>query len=214
VFLTVVSDRTTGWKGATDVPRSSKAHSYQTINRYTVAPSPPAQLDEVDLGILRLLSEDARYSQRRLARELGMSAPAVAERIARLERQGVITGYGVRLNWGAIGYPTTVYITITANLDYEMGAVMRDLMAIPEVEDVQLVTGNVDMILRARVRDHTHLSDLLRSQIWQIEGIERTDTALSVAEVPPKNAAAEVLAAMLATQSATHSASSSGGTQR
>lgn len=180
------------------MPRSVKKASLRTVSQYVAAPGPAVPLDEIDLGILRLLSEDARLSQRRLARELGMSAPAVAERIARLERRSVITGYAVRLNWAAIGYPTTVYITVIANLEHEMGAVMRDLMTIPEVEDVQLVTGNVDMVLRARVRDHTHLSELLRERIWQIEGIDRTNTALSVAELPPKNAAAEILAAMSA----------------
>src|SRR5882757_4410323 len=67
--------------------------------------SPTVPLDDVDRQILVLLSQDSRRSQRALARELGMSAPAVGERIGRLERLGVIRGYGVRLDWSAAGFP-------------------------------------------------------------------------------------------------------------
>src|SRR3954453_20458750 len=79
-----------------------------------LAKSATAPLDEVDRRILVLLSEDCRRSQRALARELGMSAPAVGERIGRLERLGVIRGYGIQVDWSAAGYPTTVYLSITA----------------------------------------------------------------------------------------------------
>src|SRR5882757_8776993 len=72
-----------------------------------VAPeqSPAVPLDGVDRQILVLVSQDSRRSQRALARELGMSAPTVGERIGRLERLGVIRGYGVRLDWSAAGFP-------------------------------------------------------------------------------------------------------------
>jgi Lrp/AsnC family transcriptional regulator for asnA, asnC and gidA len=66
-------------------------------------------------------------------------------------------------------------------------------MTIPEVEDVLVVTGNIDMVVRARVRDHAHLRAFLQNAIWNVEGIQRTDTALSVAESPPKNIAAALL---------------------
>ncbi len=181
----------------------------RSISEYTEAPVAAVALDDIDLRLLRLLSEDARSSQRGLARELGMSPPAVAERIARLERQGVIVGYSARLNWGALGFPTTVLITITVNQGYRQGLIMQELMSIPEVDDVLLVTGDVDMIVRARVRDHTHLRELLLSRVWQIDGILRTETALAIAEMPAKNSAAELLSAMTA---ATEAATTAVGT--
>jgi Lrp/AsnC family leucine-responsive transcriptional regulator len=171
--------------------------SLRSIARYAAEPLPPADLDSTDLRLLHMLSLDARQSQRSLARELGMSAPAVGERLARLERSGVIRGYGVRVDWAALGVPTTVLLTITADNGHEQGRIMRELMTIPEVEDVLLVTGDVDMIVRARVRDHTHLRELLMNRVWQIEGIQRTETALTIAEMPPKNPAAELLAELL-----------------
>lgn len=169
----------------------------RSIARYAATPSEPAAVDEIDLRLLHALSVDARQSQRSLARELGMSAPAVGERLARLERTGVIRGYGVRVDWAALGVPTIVLLTITAEHGHEQGLIMSQLMTIPEVEDVLLVTGDVDMIVRARVRDHTHLRDLLMNRVWQIEGIQRTETALTIAEMPSKNAAADLLAELL-----------------
>jgi Lrp/AsnC family transcriptional regulator for asnA, asnC and gidA len=167
------------------------------IGGYTTPPSERAALDQTDLRLLLLLSEDARISQRSLARELGMSAPAVADRLARLHRQGVIEGYGVRLNWSALGYPTIVYLTVTAAQGYEQGTIMSQLAGLPEVEEVMLVTGDIDMLVRVRVRDHTHLRDLLINRVWQIEGIQRTETSLSIAEMKSKNHVSELLADMI-----------------
>lgn len=173
-----------------------------SIGGYAAAPSEPVALDTVDLRLLLLLSDDARISQRSLARELGMSPPAVADRLARLHRQGVITGYGVRLDWSALGYPTIVYLTVTAVQGHEQGTIMARLAAIPEVDEVMLVTGNFDMLVRVRVRDHTHLRDLLINSVWQIEGIQRTETSLTIAEMKPKNTASTLLADMIARSAA------------
>lgn len=173
-----------------------------SIGGYAAVPSEPASLDATDLRLLKLLSDDARTSQRSLARELGMSPPAVADRLARLHRQGVITGYGVRLDWSALGYPTIVHLTVTAVQGYEQGTIMERLAALPEVEEVMLVTGDIDMLVRVRVRDHTHLRDLLINGVWQIEGIQRTETSLTIAEVKPKNTASELLSAMIARETA------------
>lgn len=184
--------------GAQEEGNASAVRPLGSIGGYAAVPSEPVALDTVDLRLLLLLADDARISQRSLARELGMSPPAVADRLARLHRQGVITGYGVRLDWSALGYPTIVYLTVTAVQGYEQGTIMARLAAIPEVDEVMLVTGNFDMLVRVRVRDHTHLRDLLINSVWQIEGIQRTETSLTIAEMKPKNTASALLADMIA----------------
>jgi Lrp/AsnC family leucine-responsive transcriptional regulator len=159
-----------------------------------VAPeqSPAVPLDDVDRQILVLVSQDSRRSQRALARELGMSAPAVGDRLARLERLGVIQGYGVRVDWSAVGYPMTVYLTITAAQGYQQATIVQQIAGVPELEALDVVTGAIDMLARLRVRDHAHLRQLLR-QIWEIEGVQRTETLLSLVGLEPKNVVAELL---------------------
>ena len=160
---------------------------------------PPADavpLDDVDLALLRLLAQDARASQRSLARELGMSAPAIGERLARMERTGVIRGYSVVLDWGAAGFPVVVYLAVTAAQGHDLGPVMAELGGLPEVENLTVVTGDLDLLVRMRVRDYAHLRSVLLEKVWQISGVQRTETYLAIAESPPKNFVADLVASV------------------
>lgn len=149
------------------------------------APGEPAELDEVDRRILGLLARDARTSRRRLAREVQMSPPAIGERIARLERRGVIRGYTVEIDWAALGF-STAYLAVTAVQGADQGAILRALHCLAEVEEVIVITGSMDMLARVRVRDHGHLRRLLLAEVWPVEGVQRTETFLGLAEMPPK----------------------------
>lgn len=155
-----------------------------------------ASLDAVDLDLLRLLAGDARMSQRRLARDLGMSPPAVGERLARLERSGVIRGYTVDIGWAEAGFPVTVFLTITAVQGQSLAPIIEELRALPEVADVSLVTGAIDLLARLVVRDHNHLQKLLLERVWQITGVQRTETLLTLAGMQPKHFAAQLISSM------------------
>lgn len=158
------------------------------------AQSAAVPLDDIDRQILVLLSEDSRRSQRALARELGMSAPAVRGRVERLERLGVIRGYGVQVDWGAAGYPMTVYLTIRAVQGYQQREIVDQIAQMPEVEWLAIVTGGIDMLARLRIHDQAHLRQVLVDQLWKIEGVQRTEISLAIVEIGPKNLVAELLA--------------------
>lgn len=156
-------------------------------------PTPVAPLDDTDLALLQLLAKDARTSQRGLARELGMSAPAIGDRISRLESTGVIRGYTVSLDLAAVGYPALVYLAVSVMTGSDQGQVIEALRAIPEVEDVTIVTGAIDMLVRIRVRDYAHLRSLLLEHVWQISGVQRTETMLGIGSMRPKSFFTELL---------------------
>lgn len=146
-----------------------------------------ANLDDVDLAILELLVRDARASQRRIAREVGMSPPAVAERIGRLERTGVIRGYRAELDRTRLGFSMVVYVSVIAvNTLKQPDEVLRALWALPEVEDVAIVAGPMDLMLRLRVRDHEHLRHCLFDRIWKLPGVNRTETFVSLSATDTK----------------------------
>jgi DNA-binding Lrp family transcriptional regulator len=161
------------------------------------APSTPAvEVDDLDLALLRALAADARQSQRALARAIEMSPPAVADRLARLERSGVIRGYRVDIDWAALGFPVVVYLAVTAGPGTDLSEIIRAIRALPEAEDMSVVTGSLDLLVRLRVRDHTHLRELLLTKIFQISGVQRTETFLSLADVEPENFSAAMLEQM------------------
>lgn len=159
-----------------------------------VAPErPAADIDDVDLALLSALAEDARQSQRALARAIGMSPPAVADRLARLERTGVIRGYRADVDWAALGCPVVVYLAVTSGPGSDLGEIIQEISALPEAQEMSVVTGGLDLLVRLRVRDHEHLRALLLQVIFKIPGVQRTETFLSLGDVEPANFAAAML---------------------
>jgi DNA-binding Lrp family transcriptional regulator len=151
------------------------------------------ELDAIDLELLQLLAADARLSQRELARRVSMSAPAVAERVARLERSGVIRGYLAEVDRERVGFPLVAIIGIEAVQGVEQANLLKALRAMPEVEDVHLITGPRDLLVRLRVRDHSHLKECLFNGIWPLEGVQRTETFVVMGEMEPKLFDAELI---------------------
>jgi Lrp/AsnC family transcriptional regulator, leucine-responsive regulatory protein len=146
--------------------------------------SPKVEVDELDLALLRALATDARQSQRALARTVEMSPPAVADRLARLERSGAIRGYRVDVDWAALGFPVVVYLAVTAGPGMDLSEIISAIRAMPEAQDMSVVTGGLDLLVRLRV---AHLRELLLTKIFQINGVQRTETFLSLADVEPEN---------------------------
>lgn len=145
-----------------------------------------ASLDAIDLGVLKLLAMDARMSLRRIARELGMSPPAITDRVARLEQLGVIRGYRAEIDRSMLGFPLVVYVGIVSVQGSDQFQVVERLRETPEVEDVHVVTGPKDLLVRLRLRDTAHLRDVLFERIWTVPGVDRTETFVSLGEMAPK----------------------------
>ncbi|TXK16975.1 Lrp/AsnC family transcriptional regulator [Homoserinibacter sp. GY 40078] len=160
-----------------------------------VARSRPAvPLDETDRELLSALAADPRISQRQLAKQIGMSAPSIGERVARLERLGVIRGYTVDIDWSAVDLPVLVYMPITIAIGADVKMLVEQLRAIAELEELVVVTGGYDLIARFRLRDHAHLQELLLDRLYPIPGLQRFETFLSLGEIPAAIALDEILA--------------------
>lgn len=155
------------------------------------------RLDEVDLRILAELATDARTSQRALGRAIGMSPPAVADRIARLEQCGVIRGYRALLDWAAIGRSLTVTVGVVTERSADQRQLAKQLLDIPEVEHVEILTGPIDLRLRLRVRDQHHLREVFFEQLLSIADVRHTDTSLVMSMVEPDNYATRTLTELL-----------------
>src|SRR5690242_17407269 len=119
-------------------------------------------LDALDAAILRVLAEDARTPMRELAQRVGLSAPSATERVRRLETAGVIEGYTVRVNAGALGLPVGAILRIRP-MPGELQRVAEMLASIPEITACDRVTGDDCFIAKAQVPTVTDLESLINN---------------------------------------------------
>lgn len=130
-------------------------------------------MDAVDRSLLDALRANARATFAELAREVGLSAPAVHERVGKLEAQGVITGYHAAVAPESLGYSmgglVGVFLSDTADEDL----VAIELAAIAAIEDCWFVAGEESFVVKIRVPDVGGLEKAIRS-ITKIRGVART----------------------------------------
>jgi Lrp/AsnC family leucine-responsive transcriptional regulator len=117
-------------------------------------------LDETNRRLLAELQEDARLSLAELGRRVGLSAPAVAERVQRLESQGVIRGYRAELDPAAVGYLLGVVIRVRP-APRQLHKVAELARRLPEVVECHRITGEDCFLMKAHVRSVTHLEEVI-----------------------------------------------------
>jgi Lrp/AsnC family transcriptional regulator, leucine-responsive regulatory protein len=117
-------------------------------------------LDETSLRIMAELQADARLTLAELGRRVGLSSPAVGERLQRLERTGAIRGYHAALDPRALGLSLTVVIRIRPSPG-QLQNVAELAQETPEVVECQRITGEDCYFMRAHVRDVEHLEEVI-----------------------------------------------------
>lgn len=137
-----------------------------------------AGLDLFDRKILGALVTDSSCSYARLGEIVGLSAPAVHERVKRLRKSGVIEQATVSLNGPAIGKPLLTFV----HVEFEGWGKSQKLMQIagfPEVEEMHSVAGDSGMIIKVRTAD-AHALELLLSQLYQLAGVRTTKSYITL----------------------------------
>ncbi|MEU4092281.1 Lrp/AsnC family transcriptional regulator [Streptomyces sp. NPDC026673] len=140
--------------------------------------------DELDARILALLLEQPRTSVREYARILGVARGTLQARLDRLERDGVITGYGPRLSPGALGYQVLAFVHLEVTQGH-LDDAGEALAAVPEIIEAFSITGGGDLLTRVVARDAAHLEDVIQRLI-QVPGVVRTRTEVALRERVPQ----------------------------
>ncbi|MBC3957196.1 Lrp/AsnC family transcriptional regulator [Pseudomonas triticifolii] len=133
-------------------------------------------LDKYDRMLLDALLQNGRASFAQLAKLVNLSAPAVAERVAKLEASGVITGYEAKVDLSKVGLPIQCMIELRMASHGNQQA-YDELWKIPELIQCYRVTGDPCVIMRAAVDSMPHLEDLI-NRIAQF-GFSKTSIVLS-----------------------------------
>ncbi len=138
-------------------------------------------IDDISLRILKILQQKARIPNVEVARQVGMAPSAVLERIRKLEKQGFIDGYEVRLNPKRFAKSLVAFVSVKLKkLDAEI-KVGQTLSRLPDVQEVHYVAGEDAFLVKIRAADTEALSRLIRDKIASIAGVRSTQTAIALA---------------------------------
>jgi Lrp/AsnC family leucine-responsive transcriptional regulator len=135
-------------------------------------------IDEISLKILNILQEKARIPNVDVARQVGLAPSAVLERIRKLEKQGIIDGYEVRLNPRQFSKNLVAFVNVKIEQPGDEITVGENLSLISEVQEVHYVAGDDSFLIKARVADTEELGMLIRDKITTIKSVHSTRTAI------------------------------------
>jgi Lrp/AsnC family transcriptional regulator, leucine-responsive regulatory protein len=120
----------------------------------------PGPIDDLDRRILGALQSEGRLSMAELGRRVNLSPPAVSERVQRLERVGVITGYHARVDPRALGYPVAAVVRV-APASGQLQRIRDVAHSVPEVVECHRITGEDCFLLKLHLRSLDELEGVL-----------------------------------------------------
>ena len=136
-------------------------------------------MDSIDLDLIELLRGNARFSYAELGRQVGLSAPAVHERIGKLEAGGVIRAYRAEVTPESIGLGVTAIIGLRQSSGSESEEVIEALRALPEIESCYFMAGEESFLLKARVGTIGELEQLI-VRLNRTPGVSGTRTQIAL----------------------------------
>ncbi len=123
--------------------------------------SQPEPVDDIDRRILDCLRTNARASAADIASRVNLTDSAVRRRIASLEKSGVITGYTVAINHDLVGGSVEAYIELSFAGNADVHAILAEAMRRPQVREAMTIAGDLDALLRVRVRNLAELREIV-----------------------------------------------------
>jgi Lrp/AsnC family leucine-responsive transcriptional regulator len=135
--------------------------------------------DETDKKILSILQDDGRITNSRLAQQVGLSPPAVLERVRRLEASGIIERYVALLDRQKAGFDiqTIVMVCLSHHQIQSLESVKERLTRMDEVLECHQLTGEVDFLLKVAVKDMNSYTDFVNNKLSGIPGIQNVKTS-------------------------------------
>ncbi len=139
----------------------------------------PVSLDTIDKKVLSLLQEQGRLSNAQLAKEVGLSAPSMLERVRKLEKNGIIKKYVALVDPKEVGQGITAFVSVSLRLHQkeEIEAFVEEVRQIPEVLECHHVSGEADYLMKVVSRDIEHYEKFLLGKLTHFKVISRIHTS-------------------------------------
>lgn len=142
-------------------------------------------LDKLDRHILHILQHEGRISMKDLGERVGLSVTPCIERVKRMERDGVISGYYARVDPAAVGAKLLVFVEITLNQKSASAfeQFRREVLRIPEVQECHLVSGDFDYLIKARIHEMAEYRKLLGDMLLELPGAAQSRSYVVMEEI-------------------------------
>jgi len=136
-------------------------------------------VDPTDRRIVELLTTNGRLSYAELARQIGLSSPAVHERVGKLEAAGIIRAYRAQVDPDAVGLGVTAFIGIVQGADSEIEDIVVAMAELPEIESCYFLAGAESFLVKVRVPTIAELEHLI-VRLNRIPGVASTRTTIAL----------------------------------
>ena len=134
-------------------------------------------LDKVDCELINILQHEGRTKRNELAEKVGLSLPAVSERLKKLEEDGIIQGYFARVDHKRLGKDITAFVVVTIDSSKHFPSFLEHIVKSDDIQECHAITGDGTHLLKVRTENTDGLEKLLaRIQSWQ--GVLKTTTNL------------------------------------
>jgi len=140
------------------------------------------EIDNLDRKILGILMEDALVPYTEIAKRLIVSAGTIHVRMKKLQEAGIVKQSILMVDHQKMGYDLTAFLGVYLTRGSEYKRVAREIDRIPEIVEAHYTTGQYSIFLKVICRNTEHLRTVLNKKIQAIEGIERTETIISLEE--------------------------------
>jgi Lrp/AsnC family leucine-responsive transcriptional regulator len=144
------------------------------------------KIDLFDQKILRILQDNCKISNAALAKKIGLTPPATLERVRKLKKEGFILGYQAILNKKKLGKGLTCLIALDLehhNKRKVFESVEGNLKKLTEIENIYLVTGRYDYLIKVNLRDVEELRDFVVRKLTKIEFIDKVETFIAISSI-------------------------------
>lgn len=135
-------------------------------------------MDSLDYKLLKRMAAEGRITWAELASELGLSSPAAADRVRRLEEQGVIKGYTALIDSEAVGADLTAFVAVSLGRPEHRAAFLERVEELEEIQECHHIAGDDDYLLKIRSRNTRDLDRIISSEIKGVPGVIRTRTTI------------------------------------
>lgn len=142
----------------------------------------PTDIDKLDRQILSILMKDAKMPYTDIAKKLFVSGGTVHVRMRKLEQMGVVQEANLKVDYSQLGYDISAFIGIYLDKSSMYEQVIKSLKDIPEVVAAHYTTGNYAIFARVVCKDTQHLREVLSGKVQSMNGIQRTETFISLEE--------------------------------